>query len=272
MKMKNLILFVISVFCIQFTFAETLKLPEIETQWKGGRVAFLGDSITDKIHVGTTKNYWQYLSESMGFDAFVYGINGNNFKGVLTQAHKLKAEHSADVDAIIVFCGTNDYFGGTPLGEWYKDSKAETQVAGEKVETRKCRGMNVDPNTFRGRINLVMKFLKENYPQSQIIFLTPIHRSFAKFSKDNVQPDESFPNRIGLYIDEYVDAIKEVSNVWAVSVIDLNAICGLYPNMPAYYDCFANEKTDRLHPNAKGHYRIAKALMYALQAYPLNFK
>ena len=37
-----------------------------KSQWKGKKVAFLGDSITDKSHVGTTKNYWQYLEEMLG--------------------------------------------------------------------------------------------------------------------------------------------------------------------------------------------------------------
>ena len=36
---------------------------EIKSQWQNKRIAFLGDSITDKCHVGTTKNYWQYLEE-----------------------------------------------------------------------------------------------------------------------------------------------------------------------------------------------------------------
>ena len=41
-------------------------LPVAGTQWKGRKVAFMGDSITDKAHVGTTKNYWQYLQEMLG--------------------------------------------------------------------------------------------------------------------------------------------------------------------------------------------------------------
>ena len=33
----------------------------LNSQWRNRRVAFLGDSITDAVHVGTTKNYWQFL-------------------------------------------------------------------------------------------------------------------------------------------------------------------------------------------------------------------
>ena len=97
-------------------------------QWNGKRVAFLGDSITDKIHVGTTKNYWQYLAEMLGLEPMVYGINGNQWNGVYKQAVKLKAEHADDVDAIIIFAGTNDYNAGVPLGEWYSYADKETLV------------------------------------------------------------------------------------------------------------------------------------------------
>ena len=33
---------------------------------------------------------------------------------------------------------------------------------------------------------------------------------------------------------------------------------------------FHDEVTDRLHPNAKGHYRMAKAIMYQLLVYPAD--
>lgn len=241
-------------------------------QWNGKRVAFLGDSITDKAHVGTTKNYWQYLSEMLGIKPLVYGINGNQWNGVYEQAVRLKAENSGNVDAVIVFAGTNDYNAGVPLGEWYASADENTLVKGNRIETRKKRAFLFDENTFRGRINIVMDYLKRNFPAKQIILLTPIHRAFARFGNDNIQPDESFSNRLGLYIDQYVAAIKEASNIWAVSVIDLNSICGLYPLMDEYAGCFHKADTDRLHPNAVGHYRMAKALAYQLLSYPADFE
>ena len=55
---------------------------EIKSQWQNKRIAFLGDSITDKCHVGTTKNYWQYLEEILGIKPAVYGINGDKIETV----------------------------------------------------------------------------------------------------------------------------------------------------------------------------------------------
>ena len=126
--------------------------------------------------------------------------------------------------------------------------------------------------TLRGRINQVLSYLKTNFPEQQIILLTPIHRAYACFGDNNIQPDESFANTLDLYIDDYVEAIKEAANVWAVPVIDLNSISGLFPTNDAHIRYFSNSETDRLHPNAEGHLRMAKAIMYQLLAYPSDFK
>ena len=247
---------------------EEVNLPN---QWNGKRVAYLGDSITDKVHVGTTKNYWQYLEELLGITPLVYGINGNQWNGILRQAQKLKEEVGDDVDAIIIFCGTNDYNASVPLGEWYTYAYEETTVKGGGTEIRKKRSADMNENTLRGRINMALDYLKRNYPTKQIILMTPIHRAQAYFSNNNIQPEESFPNKLGLYVDEYVSAIKEAANVWAVPVIDLNSVCGLFPLMDEHSGYFHKEDTDRLHPNAEGHRRMALAIMYQLLAFPATF-
>lgn len=267
--MKKIVTLVFCILAAVSSAAEKTAAP-INSDWKGKNVAFLGDSITDKIHVGTKKNYWQFLEESLGIAPHVYALNGNTFNGVFKQAQKLKAERP-DIDAIIIFAGTNDFNGGVPLGDWYTVSDVQTNANGKSV-VRKRRAFSTDTNTFRGRINCVLGFLKENFPDAQIVLLTPIHRSYARFGEKNVQPDESFTNRIGLYVDSYVEAVKEAGNVWAVPVIDLNALCGLHPNTPAHAKYFANKDTDRLHPNADGHYRIAKTLARQLASLPANFE
>ena len=246
--------------------------PLPDNQWKGKKVAYLGDSITDKVHVGTAKNYWQFLDEMLGTEAWVYGINGHTWDGVLGQAQKLKAEKGDSTDAILVFAGTNDYMGGLPLGEWYTETNATVTVWDAKVETRKRRVLNMDGGTFRGRINRVMAYLKSNFPRQQIILLTPIHRAYAFFGGGNIQPDETYPNSIGLHVEDYVKAIQEAGGVWAVPVIDLYSVSGLYPLDDAYVQYFHDTKTDRLHPNAEGHYRMARSIAYQLLAYPPEFK
>lgn len=244
----------------------------VESQWKGKRVAFLGDSITDKKRVGTTKCYWEYLSELLGLQPLVYGINGNQWNGVLKQAEKLLEEQGDSIDAILIFAGTNDYNAGIPIGEWYVESEVETEVAGPQMEKRKHREPVMSNDTFKGRINKVMDYLKTNFPTKQVILMTPVHRAQARFSDKNIQPDEMFPNKIGVYVEEYVKAIKEAGNVWAVPVIDLNSISGLYPLNDSHIGYFHKADTDRLHPNAEGHWRMAKAIQYQLMSFPASFE
>lgn len=269
--MKNILKFLLLCAAFAAAFAADCAASEpLKSQWFGKRVAFLGDSITDKIHVGTTKNYWQYLGEILGITPVVYGINGNTYAGVLEQAKKLKSESPENIDAIVVFAGTNDFNGGVPIGQWYVYADAPAPVEDGKTQVRRRRMPDFDGSTFKGRINKVMAFLQENFADKRIILLTPIHRGYANFAADNVQPDESFPNRAGLYIDAYVDAVKEAGNVWAVPVIDLNSVCGLYPNAPSHAKFFANKDTDLLHPNALGHLKIARAMASQMLAYPAD--
>jgi len=182
-------------------------LPVAGTQWKGRKVAFMGDSITDKAHVGTTKNYWQYLQEMLGLVPFVYGINGQQWRDVPGQCERLRAERGDDIDAILIFAGTNDYNSGTPLGTWYTTGEVPVEVSGLRSELRTRRTLSMDGDTFRGRINIAMSYLKANFPDKQVILLTPIHRGYARFGDNNIQPDESYPNSLGLYADAYVDAV-----------------------------------------------------------------
>ncbi len=240
-------------------------------QWLNKKAAFLGDSITDKIHVGTAKNYWEYLAEYCGLIPLVYGINGCSWAGIIPQGEQLLAEHGEDVDAIFVFMGTNDYNGGVPLGEWFETAPEKADYNGRILE-RPRRRFSTDAGTFRGRINLGMDFLKRHFPRQQIILFTPIHRGYARFSETNVQPEESFPNISGLYLEAYIDCLMEAGRFWAVPVIDLNAVSGLMPAMDEYAYCFHDSETDRLHPNAAGHERMARALMYQLQMYPADFR
>lgn len=242
--------------------------PEIKSQWQGRKVAFLGDSITDARQIGTTNDvYWHMFEDILGITPYVYGISGHRMNQIVGQGVKLEAEHGQDVDAIIVFVGTNDYNGSIPMGEWYTYTADKTIIGGNIEVVRSHRNFNYD-DTFKGRINTTMKWLKTHYPTKQIIFLTPIHRAYATFGPNNIQPDETFSNAIGLFIDDYVNAIKEAANVWAVPVIDLNSISGLFPLLDEHAQYFRKSDTDRLHPNTEGHKRMAYALAYQLLGYP----
>ena len=236
---------------------------------RGGkpRFVFFGDSITDPAHIGCTANYWQFLAEDLGVVPLVYGVNGHQMKQLAGQADKFAAEHPEGADAIFVFAGTNDYNSDVPLGEWFSETVEKTNHNGREVERRR-RAFLYDDTTFRGRINVLMKRLRSQWPATPVFLLTPLHRGFASFGPGNVQPDESFANGLGLYIDDYVAAVKEAGNVWAATVVDLNAESGLFPLLPGHARFFHDAETDLLHPSAAGHRLIADALERRLGAWP----
>lgn len=246
----------------------------VQHPWQGKRIGYLGDSITDPNCMPEVKKYWAYLQEWLNATAYVYAVNGRQWDDIPRQAEQLHREHGNEVDAILVFIGTNDYNGGVPIGEWFTE-KAEPTASpkGEPLRwgTRMHRTPVMDNATFKGRINRGVSRLKELFPDKQIILLTPLHRGYAKFSDDNVQPDENYQNHCGEYVDAYIQAVKEAGNVWAVPVIDLNAVSGINPMAEAQVPYFHNAESDRLHPGTQGHIRLARTLYFQLLAYPATF-
>ena len=86
-----------------------------------------------------------------------------------------------------------------------------------------------------------------------------------------MQPDESYQNKCGEYIDAYVQAIKEAGNIWAVPVIDFNSVTGMNPMVEEQISYFRNASTDRLHPSTSGQERMARTLLYQLLSLPPSF-
>ncbi len=248
--------------------------PMFTHPWQGKRVAYFGDSITDPKNDGSKQKYWHFLQDWLGITPYVYAVSGRQWNDISRQADKLQAEHGDSVDAILIFMGTNDYNNGVLLGEWYEE-RAEQVVYGHRkpkaLVERKRRYLKMDADTYRGRINSALDKVKRMYPDKQIVLLTPIHRAQFHRSDTNWQITEDYTNQCGVYLDEYVNAVKEAGNIWAVPVIDMNAISGLYPMQDEYAKFFKDADTDRLHPNDKGHERMARTLYYQLATLPCTF-
>ena len=273
MKRLLLILFVV-VMAVPGRAQAIIATPEVPQwhPWKGKRVAYFGDSITDPNNDGSKKKYWGFLKDWLGITPYVYGVSGRQWNDIPRQAQKLKEEHGDSVDAILVFIGTNDYNAGVPIGEWFTE-RPEKVMAGihepKHLVDRRHRYPLMSDSTYRGRINKALDCVKRMYPRKQIVLLTPIHRAEFYANDNNWQPREDYTNQCGEYIDAYVQSVKEAGNLWAVPVIDMNALCGLYPLMDEMAPYFKNAENDRLHPNDEGHVRMAQTLMQQLQMLPV---
>ncbi len=244
-------------------------LQPVPVHWKNMNVAVLGDSITDK-HQGHAI-YWQYLGKWLDWKIGAFGVNGHQWNGVSWQSEKMFKEMGDDVDAIFIFIGTNDYASGVPLGKWYDEEEGKINWWG-KERTLKKRTLNKDAATVRGRINIALEKIKKRYPTAQVILMTPIRRGNFVAGPTNVQPPENWSNTLGLHIEDYVDCVKEAAQIWSCPLIDLFSESGLLPCHDEFVPYFRNAKVDRLHPNGKGHERLAKTIYYKLHSMPSTFR
>ena len=245
--------------------------PMFPSHWKGKRVAFLGDSITDPRHVGCTENYWNFLPRFLGIDAYVYGRNGWRMDGMLKQAEWLREDLGDEVDAIFVFAGTNDFNGSVPRGEWYNEEEVQTRRSQGQVSV-KHRKIRMDETTFRGRINLLMSYLKHEFPRQQIVLMTILHRGYASFGPKNIQPDEMHANLLGEYVDAYNEDILQAGRIWSVPVLDVSMTSGLLPTDAEYSSYFHDAESDMLHPSSQGHRRLALTMAHWMRSLPSDFK
>ena len=243
--------------------------------WSGKKVAFLGDSITDPAQTNRPQRiFWQYLADDLGIEPHVYAVSGYQWDRVYKAAQKMQQEMGGDVDAIFIFAGTNDYMNGIPLGEWFEEKEEKVYLKGRTLKLPR-RHFIKDMKTFRGRVNTVMEFLKTNFPDQQVVIMTPLHRGRYDLGRPNIQIDETFPNANGVRLEEYVAALREAADIWSVPVIDLYRESGLYPLSDSYAKCFRFDGPkvwDRLHPNTEGHRRLAKVIAAHMTVLPPDFK
>lgn len=259
--------------CVLLT-APSLAKNVFTHPWQGKRVAYFGDSITDPNNKASDKKYWTFLQEWLGITPYVYAVSGRQWNDIPRQAKKLQAEHGDDFDAILIMIGTNDFNAGVPIGQWYTE-KTEKVMAGiheqKHLVDRQRQYLSMTDSTYCGRINKALSTVKRMFPTKQIVLLTPIHRAGFYANDKNWQPTEDYRNLCGEYLKSYIDKVKEAGNIWAVPVIDMNALCGLYPMMDEHAQYFHKADTDRLHPNDLGHKRMAATLMYQLLTLPCIF-
>lgn len=217
------------------------------------RIAFLGDSITAGSGVtgtGESLPYHMRLHERFGWACYNYGYGGSGYvrsypgteglmatgqegMGVPMTSETIISNNDfvnrittvdTDVDAIVIYGGTNDWSNGITLAN------------------------------FTSAVENVFSYAQTNFVGKQIIIATPIHRN------NDTQPQFG----TGGTLKEYVDIIKAACTAHGLLCIDLFSDSGLYPGNTAnknYY--FKGDDTgtvDGVHPNGEGHRNIANIL------------
>ena len=190
------------------------------------KINALGDSITygDKLS-NTLFAYPHQLGAKCGaVKVNNYGWNGSCVGGI--HPDKLLDRYplmDRDANLILVFGGTNDYGG-------YRENGTSIGKIGD-----------ISPDCFYGSLNLMMCGLKQMYPDSEIVFLTPLKR--VGYMRRN---------QSGYCLNQYVTAIQEMGNFYGIRVLDLFNEPELdFSSKQALY------LVDGLHPNEMGQALIS---------------
>ena len=195
------------------------------------KIACLGDSITQAVNLDTLDHYqelaWPHiLKEALGAREVVnLGIGGSSIGRYWADAFVDRyTEIPEDTDLIFVMGGTNDGFCA---------SFVEFGNPGERA-----------PRTFWGDLDELMDGLKEDYPEAEVIFLTPIPNSlhdYLKAERKYLMPQEEFSEVIITLAEEHGMEVFDLYNSNILDGHDKDNILHLMP--------------DGVHPNAEG-YRI----------------
>ncbi len=134
------------------------------------KVIFLGDSITQGVGVSSPENrYTDVFARNTGAIVCNYGVSGTRIskqrvpyfshkKSMYERDFILRVDEDikeASADLVVVFGGTNDFgHGDAPRGAFF----------------------DKDEYTFYRAMHSLVNKLANKFPESRIVFMTPLHR------------------------------------------------------------------------------------------------
>ena len=207
------------------------------------KIKFLGDSITSGGGAGCVENsFVSQFAQMTGYEVRRYGAGGTRIaKQIVPSAvaaydedfQKRALLMDRDADFVFVFGGTNDYgHGDAPLGDM----------------------QSKDPYTFYGALHTLISYLIGVYGREKLCFITPLHR----YQEDNPKGEKGEKKETVAPLSRYVEIIREVTTHYGVALMDLYA----ENFIPVPKTDKGDEYTaDGLHPNAKGHRRLAERVV-----------
>jgi lysophospholipase L1-like esterase len=227
-----------------------------ESKWKGRRIGFLGDSITE---FGEYVNSFAQLTEC---NAMNYGISATHMaRRNSGDANAFDARYNRmpySLDMVIVFGGTNDF------------GHADTADFGEFTD-----GANPNKYTFYAGLHRLFKGLSLRYRNKPVVVMTPLHHGVRIDTPEySIGSDGSLVvgknPKTGKTFEDYVNAIKEVAAYYSLIVIDAYSFSGLSPLNETQSSYFFR---DGLHLNERGGERLAKWMYPQLEMiYDMYYK
>ena len=220
---------------------------------KGKIIDFLGDSITEGVGVKDRANnrYDNILKRRCDLAAtYNYGIGGTRFAHQTAPSTKPRHDLcfcgrvydlNKTADIIIVYGGVNDYLhGDAPIGN-----------IGDTT-----------PATFCGAAYFLMNFIKTQYPNKTVVFMTPARLCYEGMDgrKPSNRPQKQAD---AMPLRDYIEIIKQTARQFDIPVLDMYEKLGIDPTDPDQKETYTS---DGLHFNDAGHHKIADALQTFLES------
>jgi lysophospholipase L1-like esterase len=248
----------------------------------------IGDSITylnehpDETGNRITKGYMTRVVEKLPNIQYTnQGHNGWTAVRIATEIEKLGITKA---DIYSVFLGTNDWWGGKPLGG-FSDYESNTGIG-----------------TVYGSFRIIINKLRSLNADAKIILITPMQRvDFVYINNFKNNAYGSYKEKNGQLLEQFADAVNAIGKYEHLPVVDLyhargmalkdlvnykrlkDPLKGSYTNYPypTFIDIPFNPETDEypypvgagnvtydgLHPSDKGYAIITDKLLRILKKY-----
>lgn len=200
--------------------ADRERIAENKKDFSEVKIACLGDSITAAANLEDEENYQQYayparMRELLGAqEVYNLGIGGSSIGRYWADAYVDRyQEIPEDTDIIIVMGGTNDGF-----------CVSEKEFG--NLEERAYR-------TFCGDLDELMRGLKENYPDAEVFFVTPlpnILQDYLMSERDYLLPQKQFVDVIITLAKEYGYNVIDLYNSNILDSHDANVVADYVPD------------------------------------------
>lgn len=212
---------------------QRLKSEYARNPWRGKRWLCIGDSITTDTGVYTTTGYGKLISRDLGMVLHNIAVSGKT----AAWGYEVLDECADDYDLITVMLGTNDQGYACPIGALNDDYYA----AGDYASS----------GSFYARMQLLVEKLKQKFPKSLVLVLTPIKRTDCDDSPSNNDAGYYVISSLGLTTEAYRDAVIDVCSYYSIPCVDLyNTID---PRTEANRELYFMSASDGTHPNDLGH-------------------
>lgn len=219
---------------VEWNEADRVVIGQSPLDFSDKKIACLGDSITQAANLENMEDYQQYsyptkLAEILGAKEVVnLGIGGSSIGRYWQDAYVERyREIPEDTDLILVMGGTNDGFC----------------LHRENVGNFEERA----PRTLIGDLDELMRGLKENYPNAEVVFITPLPNVLHDILRK--ERPELMSQRV------IVDSMIALAKEYEFNVIDLYD-----SNLLDSHDAavISNYMPDGVHCNPDGYQILAE--------------